>query len=208
MKKQLLYFLLIGVGMFHTSCNQKKFDSEAALWTYMKNESNEYIQQKTVRGVTYTLTYRPTDLLVKQELSTNALEKEVDSLRAKYNKYLYFNLSMSRNKQELLNGMAGNRNKFGAMVNQLAFGMAESVHLYTPKRDTIPLLDYNYPRMYGMSQSTDILLVYPKDAQAMKQKHISLSIEDIGLSTGEVTFKIPTAPLHDEPQLNFDTMIL
>ena len=46
------------------------------------------------------------------------------------------------------------------MVNQLAFGMREKVHVYTQKKDTLEMLDYNYPRMYGMSPTTDILLIY------------------------------------------------
>lgn len=196
--------LMIALAMiFLSSCTQKKFDSEEALWAYMKDEPNQFIQYKSVNGIDFSLTYRPTDLLVKQALSRNATEDEIDSLRSKYHQYLYFNLSISKNDQEVLNSMAGNRNQFGAMVNQLAFGMTENVHLYTPKRDTIAMLDYVYPRMYGMSTSTNMLLVYPRDAVAMQQEYINLSIEDIGLFTGEVTFKIPTSSINNEPRLNF-----
>ncbi len=199
-----LCIIAIFIGSFFTGCNQKTFTSEEALWGYMKEESSRYIQYKSVNGVNFSLTYRPTDLLVNQELrSNNASVMLIDSLRNKYKKYMYFNLAMSINNQEVLTSMAGNKNKFGAMVNQLAFGMAERVHLYTSKKDTIAMLDYIYPRMYGMSNSTNILLVYPRDKKIVEEEYINLSIEDIGLFTGEISFKIPTTPLKNEPVLDF-----
>ncbi|NER12984.1 hypothetical protein GWK08_06005 [Leptobacterium flavescens] len=207
MRKYKQHIILILGLISFISCTQKSFDTEEALWAHLKEEPNGYVQHKTINGIDFTLTYRPTDLLVKQELGKDINEKRVDSLREKYGEYLYFNLSMSRNNQELLSSTAHDRNRFGLLVNQLAFGMTNKVHLYTPKRDTIALLDYIYPRMYGMSNRTSMLLVYPKEEQLMKQDHINLSIEDIGLFTGEVTFKIPLDPLKDEPKLNFNKML-
>ncbi|WP_340076404.1 hypothetical protein [Leptobacterium sp. I13] len=186
-----------------SGCTSKTFDTEEALWVHLKEEKNGYIHQKLVNGITYNIIYRPTDLLVKQELPKNATQHTIDSLRNKYGQYLYFNLSMAANNRELLSNVAGNKNQFGAMVNQLAFGMGDKVHLYTSKKDTIPLLDYIYPRMYGMSNSTTMMLVYPRDEKITNEKYINISIEDIGLFTGEVTFKILVAPLKNEPKLKF-----
>nr|WP_299167131.1 hypothetical protein [uncultured Allomuricauda sp.] len=202
-KTQILGFLLALLAF--SSCNQNKFESEQALWTHLKNDGNRYVHQKIVNDVSYTLTYRPTDILVKQELGNRYSEREVDSLRNKYKEFLYFNLSMSANNQELLNNKAGDRNAFGSMVTQLAFGMAEKVHLYSKTKDTIPVADYIYPRMYGMSNSTNILLVYPRDKKLMENDFFHFAIEDLGFSTGEVRFKVPTLPLKDEPELNFDS---
>ena len=162
--------------------------------------------------------YRPTDLLVKQELGDKVTERgslslstplktglvEVsrsEELRKKYNKYLYFNLSMSINNQELLSVAPKNRNEFGVMVNQLAFGMGEKVHLYTQSKDTLELADFIYPRMYGMSKATTIMFVYPRDKDALKDEYLNFTIEDLGLYTGEVKFKIDTEKIKNEPQL-------
>ena len=86
-------------------------------------------------------------MLVKQELGDNLSQSEVEvsrikELRNNYNKYLYFNLSMSQNNQELLSTAPKNRNEFGAMVNQLAFGMGDKVHLFTQSKDTLELADF------------------------------------------------------------------
>ncbi|MDO5974515.1 hypothetical protein [Flavivirga jejuensis] len=190
-----------------SSCvNNKTFNNETALLEYIKAPKNGYTQSKTINGVDYTLTYRPTDMLVVQELGNSIADAKHSSLdvaevRNKYNKYMYFNLSMSKNNQELLSVTPKNRNEFGAMVNQLAFGMNEKVHVYTPSKDTLEMADFIYPRMYGISRATTIMFVYPRDVKALNNKYINFTIEDLGLYTGEVKFKIPIKKIKDEPKL-------
>jgi len=179
------------------------FDSEAEMMEYIADESNEYRYTKNVNGVDYTLQYRPTDLLVKQEVGDKADKKLVDSLREKYGKCLYFNLSMSINGQELLSNVVRDKQQFGQMVNDLAFNMDQKVHLLTAQKDTISMLDFVYPRMYGMTNSTTIMLVYPNDKQLLDQEYLNFTIEDLGFSTGEVTMKINPRKIQQQPKLNF-----
>ena len=197
------FIILFLLSLLLSSCNQKSFDSKKELLGYIKNPENGYFQTKKVNGLQISLTYRPTDLLVKQDLGTSAISKKtIDSLRAKYNKYIYFNLRMSKNGQELLNSTSGSNGEFGAMVNQLVFDMGEKVHLFSDQKDTIELVDYIYPRMYGMSQSTSLMLIYPRIANY--SENLTLSIEDIGFNTGEVKFKIKSNKIINQPQLSFE----
>jgi hypothetical protein len=139
---------------------------------------------------------------VAQEIgSKDATSQEIDSLRNKYNKYAYFNLSMSKSNQEILNSVAGDRNQFGAMLSTLAFGMENKIHMYSNKRDTISMLDYVYPRMYGMSKSTSLLLVYSSE-ELEKYTQLNFAIEDLGFSTGEVRFLYNVKTLFKEQKLN------
>lgn len=195
-------FLLLVLLFIITSCS-KTFDTQEEMYDYIKEEDNGYCYKKTVNGVDYILQYRPTDLLVQQELDDKTNPAKIDSLRQKYGKYLYFNLSMSKNNQELLNGVAGDKGKFGQMVTDLAFGMEEKLHVYTPTKDTLALSDFIYPRMYGMSNSTSIMIVYPRDNKFMKQDYLNFVIEDLGLDTGDIKFKLNTKALTSEPQLRF-----
>ncbi|WP_291152183.1 hypothetical protein [Flavobacterium sp. UBA7680] len=197
-KNKLLVLLLI---IFISSCN-KTFDTPEEMNDFIQNEDNGYHYKKNVADVDYVLQYRPTDLLVKQELSDNN-NSQIDKLRKQYSKYMYFNLSMSKNNQELLNGVAQDKAKFGQMVNELAFGMEEKLHVYTPTKDTLALADFIYPRMYGMSNSTSIMIVYPRDEKYLKQDYLNFVIEDLGLETGDVKFKLNTKALINEPQLAF-----
>lgn len=205
-------YLLFFLGVFLLfSCGQKTFESKEALWDYLKEENNGYLQTKNINGYDFSLLYKPTDLLVLQELGENSTDEEIKKLRKKYKKQLYFTLSMSRNGKELLSTTPKNRQEFGAMVNRLAFGMGNKVHLYTAKKDTLPLIDYNYPRMYGMSGATTMLFVYPRDQKYLQactelcrsDETLSFTIQDLGTYTGEVKFKINIEKLNNEPQLSF-----
>ena len=196
-----IILMLFSVLIFN--CNSKSFKNEQELLEYIKDEQNGYNLKKTIQGVTYSLVYRPTDLLVKQELIDSTNAKEIKRLRSKYNKYMYFNLSMSKQNQELLSVAPKNHKEFGAMVNQLAFGMQEKVHVYTASKDTLEMADYVYPRLYGMAKATTMMFVYPRDNKVQKTDYINFTIEDLGLYTGEVRFKMPTKKLLNEPQLKF-----
>lgn len=198
-KNKLLPFILL---LFISSCS-KTFDTQEEMNDYIQNEDNGYHYKKTVANVDYVLQYRPTDLLVKQELGDDTNPAKVEKFRKHYGQYMYFNLSMSKNNQELLNGVAQDKAKFGQMVNELAFGMEEKLHLYSPTKDTLTLADFIYPRMYGMSNSTSIMIVYPRDTKYINQEYLNFVIEDLGLETGDIKFKLDTKALKKEPKLSF-----
>lgn len=192
--------IIIVLFVLFSGCS-KSFENKEAMMSYLKNSEEGYYQKKVTNGVAFSLLYRPTDLLVEQELGSQSNPILRDSLREKYRKYMYFNLSISKGGQELLSAAPKNRNEFGAMVNQLAFGMQDKVHLFTQSKDTLELADYIYPRMYGMSKATAMLFVYPRDKKALKGEYLNLTIEDLGLFTGEVKFKIPIQKIKNEPKL-------
>jgi len=189
--------------LFLIGCSNKTFSSKEEFLDYLKDKDNEYLKIKNVNGFEYSLLYKPTDLLVKQELGENVSKEKIKELRQKYQGYMYFNLSMSKNGKELLSTTPKNRQEFGTMVNQLTFGMREKVHLFTQKKDTLEMLDYNYPRMYGMSKSTTMLFVYPRDKKYLEEEYLNFTVQDLGNYTGEVKFKIATNKIKNEPQIKF-----
>ncbi|CAL2106284.1 conserved hypothetical protein [Tenacibaculum sp. 190524A02b] len=197
------YILFILSVIMVTSCSNKTFDTKDELWSYLRNEDNGYLHTKKVNGYEFSLLYKPTDLLVDQELGEEINKDKIKELREKYKQYIYLTLSMSRDNKELLSTTPKNRQEFGAMVNELAFGMGKKVHVFTPQKDTLELLDYVYPRMYGMSKATTMLFVYPRDQKYLKEDYINITIGDLGTYTGEVKFKIPTKNINSEPSIEF-----
>lgn len=188
-----------------SACGKPTFDTADALQAYIHDARHGYLKQKTVNDYQFSLLYRPTDLLVRQALEDDYTKATVDSLRAKYSKYMYFNLSISKNGKEVLSSAPKNRAEFGAMVNRLAFGMHDKVHLFTSQRDTLELTDYVYPRMYGMSHATTMMFVYPRDQDAINSSAVlNVTVEDLDLFTGEVKFKIETEKIKNEPSLKFN----
>ena len=183
------------------SCDTKTFDSQEDLTNFLKNDDHGYLKRKKSNGVTFELIYKPTDLLVAQDLENIG---HVDSLRTMYSKYLYFTLSMSVNEQEILSQSVSDKQKYGKELTQLLFQMNDNIHLFNEKRDTIVMLDYVYPRMYGMSNKTTLLLVYPRNEIIKKSNSVNLTIEDLGFQTGETRFTFDINKLINEPKLKFN----
>ena len=129
------------------SCSKNEFYNKNELFEYVTDESNGYLQRKEVKGLFYSLLYRPTDLLVSQDLEDPG-KQNISGLRNKYKKYMYFNLSLSYQDQDLLSTLPKNKEEFSSLVNLLSFGMDEKFFLYTQTKDTIQITDYIYPRIY------------------------------------------------------------
>lgn len=196
-------FLVLLYSLCSCSSN-KTFNSKVELLDYLKDPDNGYLQSKSVNGVDFILMYRPTDLLVLQEIEGKETgPKLIDSLRKHYEQYLYFNLSLSKHKKDLLSVVPNNQAEYGALVNQLAFQMREKIHLFTQHKDTLQLVDFVFPRMYGMSKSTNMMFIFSKEEKTLNSNFLQFSISNMDLKTGEVKFKILSENIKNEPQLSF-----
>lgn len=183
------------------SCG-RKLDKEAYT-AFIQEPKNGLIKEKTINGIDMKVWYKPTDLLVQQHIgSERGNNNLIDSLREHYGQYLYFVLSMSKSNQEVLNHLAGNKSNFGAMVNQLAFGMGEKVTLIQNQEDTLQLADFHYARMYGVSSSTDILFAFKN--KGMKSKgELVFHLRDFGLLTGNTKYRFHIKDINNIPELRF-----
>lgn len=201
-KNKLLSGCCIVLIFSLVSCN-KQFGNADELNAFVQNEKNEYKASKTVNGIDFALQYKPTDMMVQQEIGDSISPEKVDQLRNKYKDNLYFSLSMSGNDTELLSVVIKDRQRYNAMVNQLVFGMDRKIFLISPEKDTLKMLDYVYPRMYGMSKSTNLLLVFPRDPKFLDKQYLNFTILDFGMETGDVKFKLDPNVIKKEPTLNF-----
>ena len=198
---KIISLLIISVIFF--GCDQNSFDEKEAMLAYLKNESNGYIKSKKINEVNFELMYKPTDLFVNQELEDDFSKSDVDSLKKKYNGYLYFNLSISKKNREILSKAPKNRNEFSILSNQLMFEMREKVYAFTQDMDTINMVDYIYPRMYGASHSTNLLFIYPQDDKFKNSKSLNFVIKELGLGTGDIKFQFETKKIKAQPELLF-----
>ena len=99
MKKGIL--ILIAIATL-CACSSKTFNDSDEVLAFIRNPDNGYYQTKTINGVNFSILYKPTDLLVDQELQNNFDSFIIDSLRNKYKKYIYFALSMSKNSKRVI----------------------------------------------------------------------------------------------------------
>ncbi len=190
MRRSSVFLLIISCFL---SCNSNYDKNYAELLKDVNNEENGYVQTKEINGVKISLAYRPTELMVSQELEQlGDIKISKDSLKKKYNQNLYFILNYSKNNNEILSSVSESRQKFNEVQNTLTFGMQEKVALLNEKKDTIPLLDYNFPRTYGMARSTSLLFIFKREENLEKSSTLIFSVNDIGLGIGDVKFKYST----------------
>lgn len=194
-----LYLAVVCIVFF--SCGQKEL-SPAALQSYIAEEDNGLNKSVAVNGTQVTVTYRPTDLWVHQEIEDEVISiPELDSLRKKYSAYYYFILSLSRNNKEALHQVSG-MVAYSELVQAMSFRMPQYVTLTTTKQDTIPVGDFMLNRTYGLSATTDMLFVF-NSAKAKDSKWVQFNLNEFGLGLGNQRFRFAIQDLEETPQLNF-----
>jgi len=202
MKLLIIAVALLCLTLALCSCSSKSFKDKKTLTLFLQDKDNGYSSYKSINEIDFNVMYRPTDLLVEQELMESFTLEEIDGLREKYKNHIYFNLSISKNNQEILSNFSRDRNRFGKMINELAFGMEDKLNLVTETRDTVSMTDFIYPRLYGLSPTTTILIVYPREEVLQGGASFKIVLKDMGLGTGDVSFRFKTNLIEKDPQLN------
>lgn len=189
------------------SCDRAgEFETSEELKNYLENEENGYVIYKEIGGIDFNLLYKPTDLMVLDELE-NINDKytlsEVYKLREKYSQYIYVILSMSKENKSLLNILGGDKYRYGEFLNKLSFSMDDVVSLYNEKRDTLPLLSHVNSRFFEVSQADKIIFAFSRDSKIIKGDNLFFVIKDFGFNTGDLKFKLPVKNIINEPTFSF-----
>ena len=194
--------LLLGLGLWAFGCTPDTL-SEEALSQYVL-EQETLSKTREYNGYTLQMTYRPTDLLVAQELGGESAPnpEELARLRAKYGNYYYFVMALSKDQQEALYHSKGGYPQFSELVQTLSFRMGQYLNLTTSEKDTIELADYVFPRTYGMGSATNLMFVFNK-AAAQDDEWIQLNLKEFGLGLGNQNFRFNKKDLEDLPKIPF-----
>ncbi|MEM1320867.1 MAG: hypothetical protein AAGG75_11460 [Bacteroidota bacterium] len=202
MKAISVSLTLIVFSLFITGCTHQ-LDSTKELRSFVADQRNGLTKEKTFGELNVRLSYRPTDLLVDQELGDEvATASEVERLRDQYDDYLYFLLSYSANGKEIEAWRVNSQQEFGTRVQALAFGMGQQVKLSSDTRDSIPLVDFIYQRTFGGGSSSDVLLAFDREA-AEGSDWLNFRLQDIGLGIGTNHFRFDVAAIKALPPLPF-----
>lgn len=188
------------------SCS-KDFVSEQELKEYIHDEDNGLKKSIAVDALEMGLTFRPSDLLIAQELQGEGYDAAtVERLRVKYGSHYYFILSLSRNGKEALAAGSMPPAMFSDLLQTISFRMAEFVNVTTPKQDTIPLADYVYNRTFGLAGSTDLLILFEKE-KTIKEDWLQVNLKEFGMGTGSQSLRFRIKDLEILPRINFTTSL-
>jgi hypothetical protein len=197
-KESFSFFAVICIG----ACSSATQNTAQELSEWIKS-SGKYTQATEVNNYRITVSYRPTDLLVSQELGeTTPDAATVNSLRQKYSKYYYFVLSLSKDNKEALLPAKGALEQYSGMVNTLSFRMKEFVTLTTSQSDTIPVADFVLDRTYGLRPSTDLLFVFSNERSHGKD-WVQFNLNELGLGVSDQRFRFKTEDLDEAPGIDF-----
>jgi hypothetical protein len=193
-----LIIILLAATLF--SC--KRNLSEVKLDEYISNTKHGLVQEKVINNVSVRVLYKPPDLLAKLEVQSmqNPTKEKINEIMERYQGNYYFLLSVSPRGNEILSS-AANRQWFSNMVSRLCFEMENFVKLISESQDTLKLITYCYPRMYGMSSSTDILFVFKQDTQLKNTDILTFKLMEFGLLTGDIKFRFRLKDIINAPKL-------
>jgi hypothetical protein len=198
---RLCFILLVVLA----SACAPEFVSEPELNLYLADQENELSKSTEVSGTTVNVIYRPTDLWIYNELRGKEVrQRDLDSIRHRYDPYYYFIVSFSRNGREALH-QAGDMGQYSDLVSTMSFRMAEYVTLTTAKQDTIPVGDFMLNRTYGMASGTELLFAFNK-AEAKGAEWVQVNLNEFGLGIGNQRFRFETNALDNTPKLKFITI--
>lgn len=194
MVKKLSLYLLVAIGLFAGSGCSRTVNQDKFL-EYVNNPDKGLLHEREINGVQLNIAYKPTALVAHNELWHNdsLTETDIHSTLERYAPYHYFQVSISQGGKEILSH-ASDKQKFGMLVNQFAFGMGEDAFLITAEQDTLPLVDFIYPRYFGMAPSTDILFAFKREENPTEQLRFELG--DFGMSTGSTRYKFDTKDIN------------
>lgn len=173
-----------------------------------KNELSEFVldaknglyQEKQTNGMDISLYYKPTGLLVAQETDEKTQPKEIEQLKDKYDNYAYFILDIAAGGKNALYSASGSMGNFSENLQTLAFRMDQYVNMTTSAQDTIPVADFIYPRMYGMSKSATVMFVFNKE-KIKNSDWVSFNLNEFGMLTGDQQFRFKTKDIETVPKL-------
>jgi hypothetical protein len=190
-----------------TACRPQEPVDVPGLQAYVQNPENGLIQTQEVKGLRVSVSYRPADLLIAQELGTQASQdtmsaEKLGALRKKYDN-LYFILTLSQEGREVLSPAKG-FGDFSEMLQVLSFRMGEYVLLKT-ERDTLMLGDYLFERTYGMGSGNSMLFAFTKEALRPEAEWMEFQVNEFGMGTGNLRFRFRLKDIKNAPLVDWQT---
>ena len=131
MEKPALMFVFLSLM---AACSSPDYLPEKELQSFLLDEDHGLMKTVESNGIDVRLVYRPTDMLVAQELrgEEKPTSEQIDKARKKYDSHGYFLLSLSSGNHEVITPAALGQNRFSDMLQTVSFRMGQYVNLTTP----------------------------------------------------------------------------
>lgn len=180
--------------------------TEDALMDYVRDPAHGLHISEQRGDLEVSALYRPTDLLVAQELgSERPTEEALAEFRNKYGAYAYFILGFSKENKDALYNTAASYADFSENLQKLSFRLQEYLHMTTSSKDTVYMADYHFSRMHGMGGSTQVLVAFDRQDIADKD-WVQLNLTELGFGAGRVNLRFDMSDIKRAPSIDFIKM--
>jgi len=196
MKIPLIVFALLSIF----ACQEQKIVSEQELKDYILDPEHGLRKQKEKNGIDIEVIYRPTDLIIAQQLGGVTDVKERGSIIRNFDTLSYFVIKLSRKGQEVENAYVSDNEKFVRVTNYLSSSIASNIYIVLEK-DTLHALDAVYARMYGAASATSVMAVFNTDVRK-KNGTLKFFLDDTELDLGQIEFEFDIKDIKKTPTLN------
>ena len=191
---------LVFLTIVLASCSKPDYLTKEELQTYLMDESNELSRSKKVGPLEMKVTHRPNDFLIWQEVEGESDTTAIKEAMKRYDNYLYFMMQLSAGEKDALYALSSNQADFNEKLQTLSFRMGQFVNLTTSNQDTIPVADFYYTRMFGLSSSNDILFVF-NNSKVGATEWVSLNTKEFGFKSGRQSFRFDVNTMNSTPGL-------
>lgn len=194
-----LFFSILLI--FSTSCEKPQSLPPKELNKYVLAPENGLAISHKMGDFEITAAYRPTDIMIAQELDFTDPNKDstIKRLRSKYSDNYYFLLALSKDGKEALHQIG--TDQYSQLVQRLSFQMADYVFI-TSGNDTLKVADYILDRTFGMATATNMLFAFKKK-DSLKADWLQFNLKEFGLGIGSTRFRFKKQDLEDIPSALF-----
>ena len=171
---------------------------------YVSDPAHGLTHSREVNGAVVTCTYRPTPLLVEQDLAhISSTPFILDSLAQAYAGKTYCALTLARDGGEIENATITDPTDYQQTLTYLNSGIAADTYLTTSPRDSVPALASMYLRQYGTTGHSTILLVFDT-SKLLPERGFKITLLGQRLGLGTVRFPFAARDLDALPELQID----
>lgn len=203
---RLISLYILAALLFYLFPGCQRTMGKTELLSYLNNPGNKLMLMDSSADLTYKVYFKPSDLIASQYLTRYGNTINPDSLKKAHEDYLYFNLSISYMGKDLFSQRIQGTD-FGDLQKRVSFALEQYISLSDELGTNYKLIESNYPRLYGMTPATNILLVFKKTKKEFADRY-ELIVRDFVMDTSDqLQFTFYKKDILNAPELNFDQLL-
>jgi len=170
MRNNIILYSFLMILLF-LSC-QSKLKTREQVYTYIQDQDNGVLHSRENNGINITISYIPSSLMLGNR----------DSIQI--GNYRYFRLMYQVHDKDMLSSI--DQNSYSLLLSRLSFRLEEYLTIRYNGKDEM-FSDYQFSPMYGMTNSTEVILAIEKE-KLNNEKDLIIKLKDIGLGLPEYSF--------------------